>query len=82
MTEEKIPKNLSLEGCVEYRWMEIGVKDILGNFIKAGTGLFSIALEKKTCISSAMVPEILTLQSTSAWTHPPALQTKHTVAYW
>lgn len=59
-----------------------GVKDIPGNCIKAGTCLFSVALEKKTRISSTTVPEILTLQSTSAWTHLPALQTKHTVAYW
>lgn len=52
-----MPKNLSLEGCVGCRLMEMAVKDIPGTCTKAGTGLFSIALEKKTCISSTTVPD-------------------------
>lgn len=55
---------------------------IPGNWGKAGTCLFLWALEKRTGILLTTVPEILTLQSAIVGTHLPALQTKHTVAYW
>lgn len=48
----EMTQNLSLEGCVGYRLMEIGVKGMLGNCInksrEAGTCLFKIAREKRT----------------------------------
>lgn len=33
---EKVTQNLSLEGCMGYRVMEVGVKGIPGNCIKKG----------------------------------------------